>query len=191
MYIDMLSSCHCLLNTGLDIAAIKFHRHFPWTAVYPQCLKWLSFYFLTARCYNISTLLRRQCELLLILHRGKLLASRPRMVVRSSCSFLRCLRKVRKVFAKIEACDVYQCPSGYQKRFNAAGALPKSVSASADCQHGSHWKLVFFGTMMGNPWRDFEVIAGQTIGVVLADLGCRHFVHRRTRKLNVWFSHLC
>ncbi|CAJ1399288.1 unnamed protein product [Effrenium voratum] len=31
--------------------------------------------------------------------------------------------KVLKVFAKIEACDVYQCPSGYQKRFNAAGII--------------------------------------------------------------------
>ncbi|CAK9051302.1 unnamed protein product [Durusdinium trenchii] len=29
--------------------------------------------------------------------------------------------KVLKIFAKLEACDVYQCPSGYEKRFGAAG----------------------------------------------------------------------
>ena len=28
---------------------------------------------------------------------------------------------LRKIFAQLEACDVYECPSGYEKRFGAAG----------------------------------------------------------------------
>ncbi|CAE7576734.1 Erp29 [Symbiodinium natans] len=31
--------------------------------------------------------------------------------------------KVLKVFAKMEACDVFQCPAGYQKKFDAAGII--------------------------------------------------------------------
>lgn len=28
---------------------------------------------------------------------------------------------LRKIFAQLEACDVYECPSAYEKRFGAAG----------------------------------------------------------------------
>lgn len=31
--------------------------------------------------------------------------------------------KVLKIFAKMEACDVFRCPVGFKKRFNAAGGL--------------------------------------------------------------------
>lgn len=31
--------------------------------------------------------------------------------------------KVLKIFAQLEACDVYECPSGYEKRFGAAGII--------------------------------------------------------------------
>lgn len=31
--------------------------------------------------------------------------------------------KVLKVFARLEACDVYECPAGYEKRFGAAGII--------------------------------------------------------------------
>eukprot|EP00913_Durusdinium_trenchii_P002304 g2127.t1 len=34
-----------------------------------------------------------------------------------------------KIFAKLEACDVYQCPSGYEKRFGAAGIIGDTTAA--------------------------------------------------------------
>lgn len=37
--------------------------------------------------------------------------------------------KVLKIFAKLEACDVYQCPSGYEKRFGAAGIIGDTTAA--------------------------------------------------------------
>mmetsp|Transcript_68020 Transcript_68020/g.160116 ORF Transcript_68020/g.160116 Transcript_68020/m.160116 type:complete len:322 (+) Transcript_68020:98-1063(+) len=35
--------------------------------------------------------------------------------------------KVLKVFGKVEACDVFQCPDGYQKRFGASGIIGSDV----------------------------------------------------------------